>query len=188
MSKVIRQQVLGKGCRLQIIHGDITQENVDAIVNAANSNLLHGAGVAGAILKKGGREIQKESVEWISEHGPVTHANPAYTGAGNLPCRYVIHAVGPVWGEGGEDKKLADAVTGSLELADQLHISSLSIPAISTGIFGFPKYRGAKIILSNINGYLSDSNPQSNLDKVRIVIIDQPTMDVFVNVFDAFKF
>ena len=85
------------GQRLEIVQGDITGETVDAIVNAANSHLQHGAGVAGAILRRGGYQIQQESLEWVRQHGPVTHAEPAYTSAGKLPCRYVIHAVGPVW-------------------------------------------------------------------------------------------
>ena len=86
--------------------------------------LQHGAGVAGAILRRGGPAIQRESDAWVQRHGPVSHAAPAWTSGGNLACRIVIHAVGPVWGDGDEDAKLAEAVTGSLRLADELGLAS----------------------------------------------------------------
>ena len=108
------------------MQGDITQEQVDAIVNAANSHLQHGGGVAGVIAHKGGQVIQQESHAWVRAHGPVSHAKPAYTSAGRLPCRYIIHAVGPVWGAGDEDHKLSAAVRGSLERADELNLRSIS--------------------------------------------------------------
>lgn len=92
------------GQRLEIAQGDITAEDVEAIVNAANAMLQHGGGVAGVISRKGGPQIQEESNAWVREHGPVTHANPAYTRAGRLPFRFIIHAVGPVWGEGKKPK------------------------------------------------------------------------------------
>ena len=100
MNQVRKEHTFPSGQVLQIARGDITAETVDAIVNAANSHLMHGAGVAGAIVRRGGPQIQVESSQWVREHGLVSHAEPAYTHAGNLPCRYVIHAVGPVWGEG----------------------------------------------------------------------------------------
>jgi O-acetyl-ADP-ribose deacetylase (regulator of RNase III) len=147
---------------LQIVQGDLTQEKVDAIVNAANSMLQHGGGVAGAIVRAGGRQIQAESDAWVRQHEPVSHSQPAYTSAGNLPCRYVIHAVGPVWGEGDEDHKLAQAVGGSLRVADRLGLDSIAFPAISTGIFGFPTQRAAGVILSVIREYFTQ-NPASRL-------------------------
>src|SRR5215211_4171330 len=99
---------------IQIVQGDITAEAVDAVINAANEHLQHGGGVAWAISKKGGSAIQQESDFWIREHGHVTHSDPAWTTGGLLPAKFVIHAVGPVWGDGDEGKKLSDAVTGSL--------------------------------------------------------------------------
>src|SRR5512146_11618 len=110
MNTIIRTISYPSGQRLELVSGDLTEEQVDAIVNAANSHLAHGGGVAGAIVRRGGPSIQAESDAWVHKHGPVTHAEPAYTGAGRLPCRYVIHAVGPIWGAGDEDGKLADAV------------------------------------------------------------------------------
>jgi O-acetyl-ADP-ribose deacetylase (regulator of RNase III) len=184
MNQTLRQKSLLSGGELQIVQGDITQEAVDAIVNAANSQLQHGGGVAGVIVRKGGREIQQESNAWIQEHGPVSHAEPAYTSAGRLPCRYVIHAVGPVWGYGDEDTKLSAAVSGSLKLADALELESISLPAISTGIFGFPKERAAKIIFETIARYFLD-HPESDLMQVRLTLFDQATVDVFLRIFDG---
>jgi len=178
MSVVILDSTLAKGRQLQIALGDLTEESVDAIVNAANSHLQHGGGVAGAILRKGGMRIQDESNTWVREHGSVSHAQPAYTSAGKLPCRYVIHAVGPVWGEGDEDLKLAAAVSGSLSVASRLGLNSIALPAISTGIFGFPKDRAARIILTAILDYLQ-SNPESNLKLVRLTLFDHDTVEVF---------
>ncbi len=138
MSSMIATYSLSPTTRLEIAQGDLTQEMVDAIVNAANRNLAHHGGVAAAIVQKGGWSIQQESDAWIKQHGPVTNAEPAYTHSGKLPSRYVIHAVGPVWGEGDEDARLASAIRGSLQRAEELGCP-LAFPAISTGIFGFPK-------------------------------------------------
>jgi len=179
MNSLLAERILPSGQALQLVQGDITLETSDVIVNAANEFLQHGGGVAYAIGRKGGPAIQRESDAWVREHGPVTHAEPAYTSAGDLPCRYVIHAVGPVWGEGDEDTKLATAVAGSLGLADRLDLSSLSLPAISTGIFGCPKDRAGKVIFGAIDQYFV-SNPASGLKQVRIVLFDGDTVDVFL--------
>lgn len=183
MNQKLREEVYPSGQEFIIVQGDITQEAVDAIVNAANNRLQHGGGVAGLIVRRGGSVIQQESNDWIREHGPVKHATPAYTTAGRLPCKYVIHAVGPIWGEGNEDVKLSAAVTGSLELADRLELDSLSLPAISTGIFGFPKKRAAKIIFEAIRIYLSD-HPECGLKQVRLTLFDQATVEEFLRVWD----
>jgi len=179
MNTVLMERVLQTGQTIQIIQGDITIENVDAIVNAANEHLQHGGGVAWAISQKGGSTIQKESDGWIRQHGPVSHARPAWTSSGLLPAKYVIHAVGPVWGDGDEDAKLADAMTGSLRVADELKLSSIASPAISTGIFGFPKDRAARIIFSSIEKYFVE-NSSSTVKTVRLVLFDQSSVDVFM--------
>ena len=183
MSTIVAEHELNSGQIVRLIHGDLTKERMDAIVNAANAQLAHGGGVAGAIVRAGGQEIQAESTAWVREHGPVSHANPAITGAGKLPCRYVIHAVGPVWGEGDEDAKLRSAVTGSLALANERSLTSLALPAISTGIFGFPKDRGARVILDAIAEYFADM-PDSSLNKVRITLIDEPSVAIFTDEFN----
>lgn len=184
MNEVITEYRLPTGQRLQIVLGDLTVESVDAIVNAANAWLDHGGGVAGAISKRGGPEIQAQSDDWVRDHGRVGHAEPAYTGAGRLPCRYVIHAVGPVWGEGDEDEKLRAAIIGSLRVADQLSLTSIAMPAISAGIFGFPKERAAQVILSAILDYY-DQNSASELALVRLTLFDKPTMDSFLTAWNA---
>jgi O-acetyl-ADP-ribose deacetylase (regulator of RNase III) len=175
---VIKEQLFASGRRLQLAQGDITAETVDAIVNAANRHLAHGGGVAGAIAHRAGPQLWQDSQAWVREHGPVTHAEPAYTRAGDLPCRYVIHAVGPVWGEGDEDAKLAAAVHGSLRRAEELGLASIALPAISTGIFGFPKERAAEIILATVAAYF-DQSPQGSLRLVRLVMFDAPTWAAF---------
>ncbi len=184
MNVVLKEHLLPSGQVLQIVQGDLTEEAVDAIVNAANAQLKHGGGVAGAISWRGGPQIQAESDAWVSQHGPVAHDQPAYTQAGALPCRYIIHAVGPVWGEGNEDQKLAAAVTGSLSLADQLGLLSIAFPAISTGIFGFPKEQAARVILAAIRDYFSKSLG-SRLKQVRLTLYDQPTVQAFMDAWES---
>jgi O-acetyl-ADP-ribose deacetylase (regulator of RNase III) len=184
MNTILVERILPTGQSLQIVQGDITTEEVDAIVNAANEYLQHGGGVAWAIVKRGGDVIQKESDKWIKQHGLVSHAHPAWTSGGTLPANYIIHAVGPVWGDGDEDKKLTDAVTGCLRVADELKLLSIAMPAISTGIFGFPKERAAGIIFSAIEKYFSDEQ-SSTLKIVRIVLFDDATIQPFLKVWDG---
>lgn len=178
MNTILAEKKLPTNQIILIVQGDITAEDVDAIVNAANERLQHGGGVAWAISKNGGAAIQRESDLWIRQHGPVPHSHPAWTSGGNLPAKYVIHAVGPVWGDGNEDQKLSDAVTGSLQVADELKCSSIAMPAISTGIFGFPKERAAGIIFSVIEGYFEDT--RSGIKIVKIVLFDQSTLEAFL--------
>jgi O-acetyl-ADP-ribose deacetylase (regulator of RNase III) len=178
MNTLLAEHVFPTGQAIQILQGNITIEDVDAIVNAANEHLQHGGGVARAISKQGGPAIQKESDAWVREHGRVSHANPAWTSGGHLPAKYVIHAVGPVWGDGDEDNKLEAAVTGSLRVAEELKCASVALPAISTGIYGFPKERAAEIIFSAIEKFFADKS--SGLKTVKLVLYDQPTVDVFL--------
>jgi len=175
---MIGEQILPGDRHLILVQGDLTEEKVDAIVNAANAHLAHGGGVAGAIVRRGGAKIQAESDAWVRQNGLVSHAQPALTGGGRLPCCYVIHAVGPVWGEGDEDEKLKQAILGALALASEHRLASLAMPALSTGIFGFPKARAARLIVESVVDYLS-SHPQSSLREVRLVLYDQPSLDEF---------
>jgi O-acetyl-ADP-ribose deacetylase len=179
MQKTVEEFVLRSGQRVQVVQGDLTEERVDAIVNAANAGLMHGGGVAGAIARRGGSQIQEESEAWVREHGPVNHAEPAYTSGGRLNCRYVIHAVGPVWGEGEEDAKLAVTVSGALRRADSLGVRSIAFPAISTGIFGFPKGRAARLIWEAIRDYFKQ-NPGSVIELVRLTLFDQEMVGTFL--------
>jgi O-acetyl-ADP-ribose deacetylase len=178
MSRIIARHEFSATKMCLLVQGDITAERVDAIVNAANSRLQHGGGIAGAIVRRGGKSIQEESDAWVRDHGEVAHAHPAVTGAGGLPCKAVIHAVGPVWGSGGEDDKLRAAVLGALGAAHARGFVSMAIPAISTGIFGFPKERGAQVIFGAIEEFVS-ALPDSPLREIRVTILDDPTLDVF---------
>jgi O-acetyl-ADP-ribose deacetylase (regulator of RNase III) len=180
MSTLLAKKSLPTGQSLQIAQGDITLENVDAIVNAANEHLQHGGGVAWAIVRRGGDGIQTESDAWTKKHGLVSHSHPAWTSGGALSAKYVIHAVGPVWGDGNEDSKLADAVTGCLRVADELGLSSIAFSAISTGIFGFPKARAAGIMLKSIKEYCEKED--SKLKTIRLVLFDDKTVEAFLSV------
>lgn len=184
MNNVLKEHIFPTGQTIQIVQGDITIEDVDVIVNAANEHLQHGGGVAWTIARKGGAAIQQESDAWIKQHGPVPHAHPAWTSGGRLPAKYIIHAVGPVWGSGDDDNKLAEAVTGSLRVADELKCSSIAMPAISTGIFGFPKDRAAGVMFSATEKYISD-NPTSILKTIKFMLYDRSSVDVFINVWDS---
>lgn len=128
---------------IELVKGDITELEVAAIVNAANSRLKMGGGVAGAILRKGGWEIQEE----CDKIGYCPVGGAVITGAGRLKAKKVIHAVGPRMGEGDEDRKLRNATLSALKLAEENGLESIAFPAISTGVFGFPKDRCAKIML-----------------------------------------
>ena len=165
---------------LTLVHGDMTAEKVDAVVNAANSYLKHGGGVAAAIVRKGGNIIQQES----DEVGFVNVGEVAITSGGKLPAKYVIHAVGPRWGEGNEEAKLRNAVLNSLKIADERKLQSISMPAISSGIFGFPKDRCADILISSIIQYLK-SKEGSSLSEVRICLFDNPTLEAFKLAYQA---
>jgi O-acetyl-ADP-ribose deacetylase (regulator of RNase III) len=179
MNIIAKEYIHKSGRKIQIVSGDITEEHVDGIVNAANAYLQHGGGVAGVISLNGGSQIQVESDRWIEEHGPVDHDSPAYTSGGDLGCRFVIHAVGPVWGTGNEDQKLSEAVSGSLMVGDKLGLNSIAFPAIATGIFGFPRERAAGIILNQFSKYF-DEFPDSSLELVRMVLFDQDSLHTFI--------
>jgi len=157
---------------LELTQGDITDQTTDAIVNAANSALQLGGGVAGAIRRKGGPKIQEECNKIRGTHV----GGAVITTGGNLAAKYVIHAVGPRHGEEHEDAKLKDATLNSLILADQKNLKSIAFPAISTGIFGFPKDRCATIMLSTTIAYLEGP---TKLEKVVYCLYDQKTFEIF---------
>lgn len=164
---------------LRLVFGDITERDVDAIVNAANSNLQHGGGVAGAIVRKGGQIIQEES----DKIGFVPVGNAALTTAGKLSAKFVIHTVGPRMGEGDEDNKLKDAVRNTLLLASEKGLKSISMPAISSGIFGFPKDRCAMILVNESERFLKE-NHHASLSVVEFCIFDESTLSHFRQEFD----
>jgi len=183
MSEIIKKQNLSSRVTLELVQGDITEQQVDAVVNAANEKLQHGGGVAAVIAEAGGAVVQRESDAWVEEHGPISHEAPAYTSAGELPSEYIIHAVGPVWGSGDEDRKLRAAVVGSLETANQLELASLALPAISTGIFGFPEDRAARVILTACRDY-PDQHPETSLELIRVVVYGDQAAQVFAQAWE----
>jgi O-acetyl-ADP-ribose deacetylase (regulator of RNase III) len=163
--------------RIELVQGDITTLAVDAIVNAANVHLQHGGGVAWAIVKRGGRVIQEESDATIAKLGrALAVGEPAITSAGKLPCRHVIHVAGPVWGEGDEDNKLRLAIRNTIALADEHGLKTVAFPAISTGIYGFPVERAAKLMLAEAAAYRP-----SHLERVIFCLYDAATHAVFAN-------
>ncbi|MDW3605448.1 MAG: macro domain-containing protein [Nitrososphaeraceae archaeon] len=166
---------------IRLIKGDITDQNVDVIVNPANSYLKHGGGVAGAIVRKGGKIIQTESdkIDFV----PV--GSSVITTSGELPCQAIIHTVGPKMGEGNEDFKLSKSLHSSLSLASDHNYKSISIPAISSGIFGFPKDRCANILLDESIKFLQNNN--TTLETIEFCIIDDETLFHFKNKFKNLK-
>lgn len=177
MKMIAHHPINGKNLRL--VQGDITFRDVDAIVNAANSSLKHGGGVAGAIVRRGGQVIQEES----DRIGFVPAGHAAITTAGSLPAKFVIHAVGPRMGEGDEDNKLKSAVRSSLQLASKKKLSSISFPAISSGIYGFPKSHCAKILVGEAVNFLK-KHPGSTLHEVEFCIYDDETLAHFRREFE----
>jgi len=157
---------------LELVQGDITDLEVDAIVNAANEKLRLGAGVAGAIRAKGGASIQEE----CNRIGGTPVGTAVMTGAGHLKARQVIHAVGPSMGEGDEDRKLASAVRAALALADRRGLKSIALPAISTGVFGFPLDRAARVMLTEIHRYLQGG---TKLERVVVSLWEDEAFETF---------
>lgn len=158
---------------IKLVRGDITERNTDAIVNAANSYLKHGGGVAAAIVRKGGSTIQDES----DKIGFVPVGSAVITTAGKLSSKAVIHVVGPRTGEGNEDEKLTNAVKNALLLASKQNFSSISMPAISSGIFGFPKDKCAKILVEESKRFLE--NETTSIEVIEFCIIDDETIEYF---------
>jgi len=165
---------------IRLVKGDITERNVDVIVNAANSYLKHGAGVAGAIVRKGGLIIQQESNKICY----VEVGSAVITTSGKLPCSAVIHAVGPRMGQGNEDQKLRKAVQSCLKLAAGKGFKSISMPAISSGIFGFPKDKCAKILLDESKSFLTSND--ISIEIVEFCIFDNETLGYFKTEFSNF--
>ncbi len=163
---------------IELAQGDISRETSDAIVNAANSELLPGGGVCGAIHRAGGPKIAEECGALRRERGPVRTGGAVATGAGKLPARHVIHAVGPVWDEGrhGEAASLASCYRESLHVADGLQLKSVSFPAISTGIFGYPVPEAATIALKTVAELLPRLK---HVETVRFVLFEPSTFDAF---------
>ncbi len=163
-----------KGRTLKLVEGNIVLLDVEAVVNAANKSLVLGDGVAGAIRNMGGPSIQVE----CDKIGPIKVGEAALTNAGNLKAKHVIHAAGPVYGEGNEEKKLRNATLSSLELAEEKKIKDMAFPAVSAGIFGFPIQRCSEIMLETAMKFLEEHEyPQ----EVIFCLYGQDATSVFEN-------
>ena len=163
--------------RIEIIKGDITQLNIDAIVNAANSSLLGGGGVDGAIHRAGGPSIVEECRKIVAKQGYLKAGNAVITKAGHLPARFVIHTVGPIW-TGGiecEEIKLSRCYRNSLLLAVENNLKTIAFPGISTGVYGFPKESAARISIDTIVDFLDND---SSIEKVYLVCFDDENYDL----------
>jgi len=180
--KVLAEHTIEK-TTIRLVQGDITERDVDAVVNAANSYLKHGGGVAGAIVRRGGQIIQEES-EKIG-FVPVGHA--AITGAGELRAKWVIHAVGPRMGEGDEDNKLKSAVLSSLQIASDRGLKSISLPAISSGIYGFPKDRCAAVLVEEAYRYVKEHTGTS-LELIEFCVFDDQAAEYFTTEVEKIRF
>jgi O-acetyl-ADP-ribose deacetylase (regulator of RNase III) len=164
--------------KIEVIRADITTLAVDAIVNAANTSLLGGGGVDGAIHRKGGKTILEECIRIREKQGGCPTGEAVYTTAGNLPAKYVIHTVGPVWhgGASGEDDLLESCYLHSLKIAEELGVQTIAFPNISTGVYGFPKKRAATIAIAAVEKYPASG---SNIRKVMFVCFDEDNFNIY---------
>jgi len=180
-------QVTVKRTILELAQGDITGMETDAIVNAANEHLAHGGGVAGIISRRGGPTIQRESDAWVQKHGRVPTGSAAITSGGQLPARYVVHAVGPIYDRSNPSRSadlLASAVRSSLTLADEHGLKSIALPAVSTGIFGYPLDAAASVMISAAVEYLKG---ETGLERVVFCLFGQPAFEAFVQALSGIR-
>ncbi|BES61640.1 O-acetyl-ADP-ribose deacetylase [Dysgonomonas capnocytophagoides] len=168
--------------KIKLIKGDITTITVDAIVNAANSSLLGGGGVDGAIHRKGGSQILDECRDIRNRQGKCKTGDAVYTSAGLLPAKYVIHTVGPVWNGGGnkEPELLASCYRKSLEIAESLLVKSIAFPNISTGVYHFPKAEAAQIAIATVKQFIDSEN--KNIEEVIFVCFDDENYQLYESI------
>lgn len=164
--------------RIKLVQGDITIQQIDAIVNAANSSLMGGGGVDGAIHRKGGPAILEDCRAIVARQGSCATGEAVITTAGNLPAKYVIHTVGRVWngGHNKEAEKLADCYRNSLMLAVKNQVRTIAFPNISTGIYGYPKEKAAAIAITTAREFL-ETNP--TIDQAIFVCYDQENFMIY---------
>lgn len=164
--------------KIELILGDITTIPVDAMVNAANSLLLAGAGVSGAIHAKAGQSVIQECQNIREKQGGCQTGEAVVTSAGNLPAKYIIHSVGPIWEQNSpqQEKQLQQAYLSALNLASQLNLQSISLPNISTGIYNFPKKQAALVAIETVRNFLRE---QTSLQRVLFICYDQTNFDLY---------
>ena len=165
--------------KLEVIKGDITKIEADAIVNAANSSLLGGGGVDGAIHRAGGPAILEECRRIRARQGGCPTGEAVITTAGNLPARYVIHTVGPVWNGGSknEPELLASCYRNSLHIADEKGLQSIAFPNISTGVYGYPKDKAAAVAVQTVREYLQEQ--ETSLQRISFICFDEENYQLY---------
>lgn len=171
---------MSKKVRLQVQLGDITKTEVDAVVNAANSSLLGGGGVDGAIHRAGGPAILEECRQIRARQGGCPTGQAVITTAGKLPAKYVVHTVGPVWSGGRqqEPELLASCYRHSLQLAEQYEVKSIAFPNISTGVYGYPKTKAAQVAVEAVRKYFQ-STPSSGIESVLFICFDDENLKLY---------
>ena len=174
---VIAREEYPGGRVFEVVTGDLLSERVDAIVNAANGHLAHGGGVAYAISRAAGPELDRESEEIVRARGPVPVGGAVVTGAGRLPFKGVIHCVGPQLGEGDEEAKLVQALRSAFERAEERGWSSVSFPAVSSGIFAVPLETCARAYVSAVRAFFA-ATPGSRLRSLRLVLFPGPIVEI----------
>ena len=180
----IAHRAAGKG-HVFVVQGDLTRQHVEGIVNAANEHLAHGGGVAAAIVRTGGRVIQEESDQWVRDRGPVGPGQAAVTTGGALQASHVVHVVGPRYREGQDNAGLlADAVVAALDAAEATELRSLAMPAISAGVFGYPRAEAAAVIAASVCHWFEE-NDASFLREVRLVGYDRAAAADFAKALES---
>lgn len=160
---------------LEATTDDLTTMTVDVVVNAANEHLAHGGGVAAALARAGGRQVQAESDQWIDEHGPLDDGEAAVTTAGQMPAEWIVHVVGPRYqGDGSDASALTAAVTAALDAAVGLGAASIALPAISAGVFGYPLADATRVIAAACQSWIAN-HPDSELDIKLVGVNDEAT-------------
>lgn len=164
---------------IKLIKGDITILEVDAIVNAANSSLMGGGGVDGAIHRRGGQQILDECILIRNRQGKCQVGDAVYTSAGMLPCSYVIHTVGPIWrgGNHNEANLLASCYKKSLQIAESLHIKSIAFPNISTGVYHYPKEAAAQIAIKTVQEFLEKNS--GSVEEIIFICFDDENFEIY---------
>ncbi|MFO8034822.1 MAG: macro domain-containing protein [Candidatus Bipolaricaulota bacterium] len=178
---VERTEATIAGATLWLVGGDITKQETEAVVNAANPDLAPGGGVAGAIHRAGGPELTEACAEIRRQQGPLPTGEAVITSGGNLPAPWAIHTVGPVWhgGQGGEPELLARCYRACLALARERGLRSISFPSLSTGAYGYPVGRAAPVALGAVGDFLRE-NPDC-LEEVRFVLFSERDLAVYAD-------
>lgn len=176
IEKAIMKEWTTNGKKIKLVEGNLALLDVETVVNAANENLILGGGVAGAIRQFGGPSIQEE----CNKIGPIAVGEAVITGAGNLKAKYVIHAAGPVYGEGNEDEKLTKVTLNSLKIAKKQKIKNIAFPAISTGIFSFPLKRCSEIMIKVAMDFLKEK-ANDYPEEIIFCLFGQEAYSVFQN-------